>query len=264
MLSTEKKFLKETNDQILSVYSTLLHENSPSFTVQGETSRCDKIIQKGDHALVGISPFNSRFSKNYVMDLIQWSSHYFRQVDILLPCEREASRLLVASGTEDAKALKKTQREIRRHLCNLEYVISIAMLRSKQIRVIQFSDFALNHDYQSLKIQVKNAFNESKSFKKICLDMSFQAIKGRLKGTGQYFGLIDLQLVYKALPYIFAEIPFYLDTPRLLGVKYSTLLYHRPWPIGKGLFSGSYPIQVGDRQSCGIVTQVQNTNSLMK
>ncbi|SCZ60433.1 MULTISPECIES: tRNA-dependent cyclodipeptide synthase [Photorhabdus] len=256
MLSTGRKCLKETNNQILSVHSALLYENSASFTVQGETSRCDQIIQKGDHALIGISPFNSRFSKDYVMDLIQWSSHYFRQVDILLPCEREASRLLVASGTENAKAIKKTQREIRRHLCHLDYVISIAMLKSKPIRVIQFSDFALNHDYQSLKTQVENAFNESESFKKICLDMSSQAIKGRLKGTGQYFGSIDLQLVYKALPYIFSEIPFYLDTPRLLGVKYSTLLYHRPWPIGKGLFNCRYPIQVGDKQSYGIVTQL--------
>ncbi|WP_238591667.1 tRNA-dependent cyclodipeptide synthase [Photorhabdus sp. RM157S] len=109
MLSTEKKYLKETNNQILPVHSTLLHENSPSFTVQGETSRCDQIIQKGDHALIGISPFNSRFSKDYVVDLIQWSSHYFRQVDILLPCEREASRLLVASGAENAKNLSQKE-----------------------------------------------------------------------------------------------------------------------------------------------------------
>ncbi|KTL60896.1 hypothetical protein AA106_11270 [Photorhabdus laumondii subsp. laumondii] len=234
----------------------MLHESSLSFTIQGETSRCDQIIQKGDHALIGISPFNSRFSKDYVVDLIQWSSHYFRQVDILLPCEREASRLLVASGIDNVKAIKKTHREIRRHLRNLDYVISTATLKSKQIRVIQFSDFSLNHDYQSLKTQVENAFNESESFKKSCLDMSFQAIKGRLKGTGQYFGQIDLQLVYKALPYIFAEIPFYLNTPRLLGVKYSTLLYHRPWSIEKGLFNGSYPIQVADKQSYGIVTQL--------
>ncbi|MCT8346162.1 tRNA-dependent cyclodipeptide synthase, partial [Photorhabdus temperata] len=150
---------------------------------------------------------------------------------------------------------KKTQREIKRHLRNLDSVISIATLKNKQIRVIQFSDFALNHDYQSLKTQVENAFDESKPFKKSCLDMSFQAVKGRLKGTGQCFDQIDLQLVYKALPYIFAEIPFYLDTPRLLGVKHSTLLYHRPWSIGKGLFNGSYPIQIGDKQSYGIVTQ---------
>ncbi|MCW7546631.1 tRNA-dependent cyclodipeptide synthase [Photorhabdus sp. APURE] len=255
-LSTERKYVKETNNQILSVNSAFLHENSALFTVQGETFRCNQIIQRGDHALVGISPFNSRFSKDYVMDLIRWSNHYFRQVDILLPCECEASRLLVASGTEKAKAIKKTHREIKRHLRNLDDAISMTKLKSKQIRIIQFSDFALNHDYQSLKTQVENAFNESESFKKICLDMSFQAVKGRLKGTGQYFGQIDLQLVYKALPYIFSEIPFYLDTSRLLGVKSSTLLYHRPWPIGKGLFSGSYPIQVGDKQSYGIVTQL--------
>ncbi|TDB52790.1 tRNA-dependent cyclodipeptide synthase [Photorhabdus khanii subsp. guanajuatensis] len=244
------------SNQTLSVHSEFLHENSALFTVQGASSRCDQIIQRGDHALVGISPFNSRFSKDYVVDLVQWSSHHFRQVDILLPCEREASRLLVASGTESAKAIKKTQREIKRHLRNLDSVISIATLKNNQIRVIQFSDFALNHDYQSLKTQIENAFNESELFKKTCLDMSFQAVKGRLKGTGQCFDKIDLQLVYKALPYIFAEIPFYLDTPRLLGVKHSTLLYHRPWPIGKGLFNGSYPIQVGDKQSYGIVTQL--------
>ncbi|WP_445373632.1 tRNA-dependent cyclodipeptide synthase [Photorhabdus tasmaniensis] len=242
--------------EILSTHSALLYKNSASFTVQGETSRCNQIIQRGDHALVGISLFNSRFSKDYVVDLIQWSRHYFRQVDILLPCEREASRLLVASGTEDDKAIKKTQREIKRHVRRLDDIISIATLKSKQIRIIQFSDFALNYDYQSLKTQVENAFNESESFKKSCLDMSFQAIKGRLKGIGQYFDKIDLQCIYKALPYIFAEIPFYLNTPRLLGVKHSTLLYHRPWPIGEGLFNGSYPIQVGDKQSYGIVTQL--------
>ncbi|WP_239002482.1 MULTISPECIES: tRNA-dependent cyclodipeptide synthase [Photorhabdus] len=257
MLSTERTCFEETNNQTLSVHPELLHKNSSSFTIQGETPRCDQIIQRGDHALVGISPFNSRFSKDYIVDLIQWSSDHFRQVDVLLPCEHEASRLLVASGIEDAKAIKKTQREIRRHLRNLDSIISVAtILKSKPIRVIQFNDFALNHDYQSLRTQVENAFNESESFRKICLDMSFQAIKGRLKGTGQSFGQIDLQLVYKALPYIFAEIPFYLDTPRLLGVKHSTLLYHRPWPIGKGLFDGSYPIQVGGKQSYGIVTQL--------
>ncbi|EQB99250.1 tRNA-dependent cyclodipeptide synthase [Photorhabdus temperata] len=64
------------------------------------------------------------------------------------------------------KLLKKTQREIKRHLRNLDSVISIATLKNKQIRVIQFSDFVLNHDYQSLKTQVENAFDESKPFKK--------------------------------------------------------------------------------------------------
>ncbi|WP_445495923.1 tRNA-dependent cyclodipeptide synthase [Photorhabdus sp. SF281] len=103
ILSARRKYFKETNNQALSTHSALLKENSTSFTVQGETSRCDQIIQRGDHALIGISPFNSRFSKDYVVDLIQWSSHYFRQIDILLPCEREASRLLAASGTEDSR-----------------------------------------------------------------------------------------------------------------------------------------------------------------
>ncbi|KYN86598.1 hypothetical protein ATY35_14120 [Vibrio cidicii] len=137
------------------------------FVIQGETSRCEAIIGQGKHALIGISPFNSRFSKAYVSSLVLFIAERFSQVDILMPCIEEASRLLIASGVDEKKAFKKTERELR---------------------------------------------------------------------------------------HIFAELPFFLNTPSLLGVTRSTFFYHRPWPIGQGLYGGTYPIQVDSRQSYAVVT----------
>lgn len=77
------------------------------FVIQGETSRCEAIIGQGKHALIGISPFNSRFSKAYVSSLVLFIAERFSQVDILMPCIEEASRLLIASGIDEKRRLRK-------------------------------------------------------------------------------------------------------------------------------------------------------------
>ncbi|EHU8076155.1 tRNA-dependent cyclodipeptide synthase [Vibrio cholerae] len=77
------------------------------FIIQGETSRCEAIIRQGKHALIGISPFNSRFSKAYVSSLVLFIAERFSQVDILMPCIDEASRLLIASGVDEKRRLRK-------------------------------------------------------------------------------------------------------------------------------------------------------------
>ncbi|OOF04738.1 tRNA-dependent cyclodipeptide synthase [Salinivibrio sp. MA607] len=225
-----------------------------SFDIAGETSRCDLIIDQRDHALVGISPFNSRFSKNYVTALVTWAATHFDHIDVLLPCVEEASRLLRATGMEEKKAFKKTDRELRRHKNHLAAVLSSPDFEGRDVRVIQFNHYADHPRYQEVRSAVEDAFESCSRFRKDCLNMSYQAVKGRLKGTGQCQEDVDPELIQKALPYIFAELPFYLDSPSLLGVNLSTLLYHRPWPIGKGLYHGHYPIQVTKNQSYGVVT----------
>ncbi|WP_082084487.1 tRNA-dependent cyclodipeptide synthase [Salinivibrio sp. KP-1] len=225
-----------------------------SFDVTGQTSHCNVIIDQRDHALVGISPFNSRFSKAYVTALVTWAAAHFEHIDLLLPCVEEASRLLKATGMEEKKAIKKTDRELRRHKNHLAAVLSGPSFEGRGIQVIQFNHYADHPRYQKIRSSVENAFESCSRFRKDCLNMSYQAVKGRLKGTGQCQKDVDPELIQKALPYIFAELPFFLDTPSLLDVNLSTLLYHRPWPIGKGLYHGHYPIQVTKNQSYGIVT----------
>ncbi|WP_233402114.1 tRNA-dependent cyclodipeptide synthase [Marinomonas ostreistagni] len=228
------------------------------FSIEGETVRCDEIIKAGEHVFVGISPFNSRFSKEYVGALINWSLTKFNQVDVLIPCEKEASRLLIASGYSEHKALKKTNREIKRHLKNLDEILSSSPIKYHSIRVIKFSDFYESEDYINVRKEVEEAYQNDALFRRSCLDMSRQAILGRLRGVGQDENHLEEDNIDLALPYIFAELPFYLNTPSILDVSKSTLIYHRSWPIGEGLFSGSYLLKVSDKQSYGLVTPTSN------
>jgi cyclo(L-leucyl-L-leucyl) synthase len=224
------------------------------FFIQGETQRCESIIRQGEHALIGISPFNSRFSKEYVTSLILFIAERFSHVDILMPCVKEASRLLIASGVEEKKAIKKTERELRRHKKHINALFLTPALQKRKINIIQFSDYAKHPKYLSMKQELEVALTSCERFKRDCLTMSRLAVKGRMKGTGRDIQVPDSQLIKQALPYILAELPFFLNTPSLLGVKYSTLFYHRPWPIARGLYDGTYPIQVNIRQSYAVVT----------
>lgn len=244
-----------THEISLSVATSQSH----AFHIQGETERCDDLIRTANHVFVGISPFNSRFSKEYVTALVQWTWNHFSTVDILLPSEEDAARLLVASGTPITKALKKTRREIRRHLRNLDEILASFVEPGRTTRVIQFADYQDNSAYQQARTKVEQAYADSLAFKMACLNMSRQAIGSRVKATGGNPEAISNADIQTALPYIFSELPFYLDTPSILEVESSTLIYHRPWPIGEGLFAGHFPLSVSHKQSYGVVTPAPHT-----
>lgn len=88
-----------------------------------------------------------------------------------------------------------------------------------------------------------------------CINMSSQAIQGRNKGIGSFTSNHDsIDSINMAIPYIFSEMPFYLNSANLLGVTSSILAYHREWPIGNALLAGEFPIQVSDKQGHGILS----------
>ena len=171
------------------------------FELEGETANCKALVARRDHLLIGISPFNSRFSPDYVEALVDWAHSNFARIDILLPSEDDAARLLLANGVAPSKAARKARKEIGRHLRSAHSAVAKAGADSSTVRVFQISDFHEDANYLS------------------------------------------------------AEIPFYLDTPALIGVESSVLAYHRSWSIGTGLFAGVYPLRVSPAQGYGVVTR---------
>jgi len=230
----------------------LLHRNA--FSIRGETENCSALVERREHLLIGISPFNSRFSPSYVEALVGWARSGFDQIDILLPSEEDAARLLLASGVAPSKAAQKTRKEIGRRLRSAHSAILKAGADPLTIRVFQFSDFCADRTYQSIRTQVQEAFDRCEKFRSACVSMTHQVVDGRLQSVVGERCALTREQVSDAIPYIFAEIPFYLNTPALLGVASSILAYHRPWPIGAGLFAGAFPLKVSPAQGHGVVT----------
>lgn len=234
-------------------------QNKPlsDFQIRGHSSQCSSLIELREHLLIGISPFNSRFSPDYVESLLTWGYKTFSSVDVLLPDEESAAALLLATGASPTKALRKTRKELNRHRRSLAKILERAGEKSSEIRVIDFSDYFNHEKYTTLRKTVQDAFETCEKFRSACLNMSSQAICGRASGTG---AINDKFEPYEnagiAIPYIFAEMPFYLCSPELLEANTSVLAYHREWPMGDALLAGEFPFGVDSRQGHGIVSVV--------
>ena len=227
------------------------------FSIRGHTSRCDALIAQRQHLLIGISPFNSRFSPGYVKALLAWGHSQFSQVDVLLPDEGHTTRLLLATGTLPGKASRKTRKELTRHRRSVRQALDGLGTRAENVRIFDFSDFSAHPAYVHLHSQVCEAFDQCEKFRRACEDMSRQAVHGRAHGVAANTTTADGFQIRMAVPYIFAEMPFYLNSAELIGVPSSVLAYHRPWPIGAGLFSDQFPLRINGTQGHGIVSTTE-------
>lgn len=234
------------------------HADAYGFSIRGHTSRCEALIAQREHLLVGISPFNSRFSPSYVNALLTWGHSQFSQVDVLLPDEEHAARLLLATGVLPGKATRKTRKELTRHRRSIRQALDSIGARADAARIFDFSDFGAHPCYLRLHTQVNEAFDRCEKFRDACENMSRQAVHGRVQGSSANTTTGDGDHLRLAVPYIFAEMPFYLSSAELIDVPSSILAYHRPWPIGTGLFAGQFPLLVNAAQGHGIVSTTVN------
>lgn len=225
-----------------------------TFSICGHSERCNELIARREHLLVGISPFNSRFSTEYVSSLLAWASAGFRRVDVLLPDEESAALLLIATGVSQTKALRKARKELRRHRRSLEHILDARGNATSLTRIIDFSDYFHDERYLKMRSAAQNAFENCRAFRDACLCMSRQALERRTQTTGTCMLLSADADVHLASSYVLAEMPFYLCSAKLLGTDCSVLAYHRPWPIGNALLSGEFPLSVDGRQGHGIVS----------
>ena len=238
------------------LHKILLRKND-DFTLKGETKKCNDIISSWFHVLFAISPFNSKFSQDYIISVMDWAVGRFKHVDILLPSEADASRLLMAVGNSSKKALRKTRQEIQRHLSCIELIHKHYKQKNIKIRATKFSDYTNNSCYIRLYKLFVSAYHESVQLASVCREMSRQAILGRLRLRDIVVNSEDVPeaAIDIALPYIFAEMPFYLNSAGILDRESSVFIYHRRWPVGEGLYNGTFPIGVSPSQAFGIITQ---------
>lgn len=238
-------------------------QSRSTFAIRGHSHRCASLIALREHLLIGISPFNSRFSPAYVDALLTWGIESFSRIDVLLPDEEHTAMLLLATSIPVGKAMRKTRKELNRHRNNLQRILNRLGERAASTRVFYFSDFFDHPEYQRLRALVLETYERCEAFRNACANMSRQAIHGRVQGVYGSSGVTsdDAHNIEIAIPYIFAEMPFYLGTPEFMGVPSSIFAYHRAWPIGDALWAGHFPLTVNKNQGHGILSVVTTENS---
>ncbi|MGE6333758.1 tRNA-dependent cyclodipeptide synthase [Stenotrophomonas sp. NPDC077659] len=222
-------------------------------SVKGHSHRCERIINMKEHALIGISPFNPQFSPSYVSALLAWAESNFKKIDILIPDVESAALLLTSTGTSAQKAIRKARKELNRQRRVIEPLIDKDSPATAQL--IEFSDHFENTAYKKLRKMAQNEYDEHEEFRTACDAMSDCAIASRVRATTTpSTSPLPKPRGVATENYILTEIPFYLNTPVILDVRSSTLIYHRKWPIGDQLFNNRFRIAIDRNQGHGIVS----------
>lgn len=229
--------------------------DTTTFQASPTTENCADIYHRRKHVLLGISPFNSRFSDAYVARLTHWAHRHFERVDILLAGEETAALQLEALGTPVGKARYKARRAIRRNRRSAEEALAQLSGAADSVRVFQVSDFAEQPAYERFRALAAEAYERDTAFRSACLDMAAHAVLGRLRTVHGLSTPVTTQQAEHAAAYVLAELPFFLQTPALLDVEESLLAYHQPWELGERIFSGAFSLTAGPHQGYLTVTE---------
>ncbi|MBY4226842.1 tRNA-dependent cyclodipeptide synthase [Rhodococcus fascians] len=231
------------------------------FGVRPQTATCAAVLDRRQHAFLGISPFNSRFSDDYVLRLARWAARQFDKFDFLLPDEESTSLLLRATGTAQGRALRKSRQQLARNARAISAALDHLDVKStaSPSGIVRFTDVSDNWTYRCARALCQLTYETDQQFHQACLDMADQAIRGRVRASTAEENAAPVN-VELAVPYLFAELPFFLNTPSLIGVESSMLVYHREWPIGDAIFAGDYPFSVAPDQGYLIVNPTESTN----
>lgn len=224
------------------------------FNVVPLSKNCGEIYKNRTHILLGISPFNSKFSQDYIHQLIDWSSENFENVSILLAGD-EAKNLLEAIGTPTTKAKRKVRKEVRRHFRFSEEALK---KNNKDINIHTFSDFKDNLIYNDVYQTAKYYFENDRNFRDSCIAMSHDALYSRANSSNmENIEITDTMLLH-AVKYVLAELPLFLSGASILGYKESVLAYHRPWELGEQIKNSDFPIKMSNNQGYIILEEIKN------
>lgn len=171
-----------------------------------------QIFKKKEHVLIGISPFNSYYSRAKIEQILIWVLEQgFKDFHFFLADEIYHYNFLMM-GYSMEKAQHETKKQDR-YLYN-KVMQNLEKYGVDEEKIIKYTDFKIQKKYQDKYIEYKQKLKHSLSFQKI-----LEQTISNLNFKTSHLILTD--------DYIFAELPFILDTPALFNVQSSCFVYHQ-------------------------------------
>ncbi|MER7752159.1 tRNA-dependent cyclodipeptide synthase [Kitasatospora sp. NPDC097643] len=209
--------------------------------------RCREIWQLGEHLLIGVSPGNSYFSHRRITELLGWGRGFFERIDIVY-ADLYVTNQFETFGYTPEHAQRRAAKEIKATARRIERGVEESGRRD-DVRVHALSDFTADATYQRLHRRTVEALRTDRVFRDAAEKMARGFLAARL---GEGLAPSEPQLA-AGLQYISAELPFFLDTPALLGVPTSVSCYHLQLPLTPVLFGRDEGLRAAPGQAYAVV-----------
>ncbi|MFE4859455.1 tRNA-dependent cyclodipeptide synthase [Streptomyces sp. NPDC056670] len=218
-----------------------------AFTVQPFTRSCHHIWDEGDHVLIGVSPGNSYFSAGRITELVRWASARFSRIDIVY-ADLHVSELFSALGYEEDHAARRASKELKAVRRRVLRGVEEAGPQGTPVAVHALSEFAGNPVYALLHRRVRHFLSTDPHFRAGCERMAAHFLSTKVGEPAP-----NADQLSACLDYIAAELPFFLDTPGILGVPSSVSCYHAPIPLTELLYAKGGGLRASRNQAYAVV-----------
>lgn len=197
---------------------------------------CDSPVLPKNHALIGVSPFNSFFSESLLESLFSWGIKTFNDMHVFIPT-KISTYTFQALGYPENRARTKTKKQDS-YLTNkvVRALISHGFSESEaRERIISLDVLRKNEEYLKVFKKCLDAFDHNKSFRNGCLSTSKWILseKERVNSISE----TSLNL---AVQYFLAELPLFLDTPTILNMSSSLFVYKEMPEFLKNIYETNF------------------------
>ena len=188
------------------------------------TPGCVDILAARDHAVIGISPFNSYFSEEKIAALIAWAKANFNAFHIYVP-DGPSRFTLEAIGYKEARARKKARRQARWLFNKIRRGLAAAECDPDAFDDLVLCSASLdeNHVYRQLLRDVDTFCSDDPGFHQGCKASSQWVLSGHVAHPDE----ITPHMLEHAVLYFKAELPLFMNSPRLVDVRSSVFVYHQ-------------------------------------
>lgn len=227
------------------------------FDVQAYTPHCQVIRAEGDHAVIGVSPGNSYFSAQRIIDLARWGIDNFDRVDFVYT-DLHVAEMYETLGYTDDDARRKAIKNLRGVRAKVNSAVETVGPADGRLRAQSMSSFTGNSAYQSIHSRIWNLLEADPEFRATCDSLvdsflSSKVLDGRASTARQR---------EVCLKYICAEAPLFLDTPAILGVPSSLNCYHQLLPMAELLYSRGSGLRASRNQGHAVVTLAEGATDV--
>ncbi|MCX3063989.1 tRNA-dependent cyclodipeptide synthase [Streptomyces beihaiensis] len=214
----------------------------------GASSPC--LLERADHALFGVSTGNSYFSRGRLAKALGWAAERFAAVDVV-HADVALESMLEAFGYEPDAARRSAAKQLRGVRRRIEGALEDLGPAAERVRARPLSAFLDQTGYREVRGRTRTSLRTDMELRAVRDRMAYQFLTSRLEPDA----LPAPAQVQAALEYVDAELPFFVDSPRILGVASSVHCYHTVLALGRLLFGGRRTgLNPAENQGYAIVT----------
>ncbi|MFD8110213.1 tRNA-dependent cyclodipeptide synthase [Streptomyces microflavus] len=215
------------------------------FSAEPYTEQCRRVLKRADHALIGLSPWNSYFTPRRVGELVDWGIRTFGSLDLFIP-SYEAAYTLIAAGVAPVEAVGRARRAVKSLRGPALRALARCGLDDSHLHT--GSSLAANRRYAELRRAADAAYRNDPVTRAIC-----RAVVRSVVDTRPGQDLTEAQLDMGAR-YAIAELPVLVDSPGIFDVASSAAVYHRHIDLAWPLLERTGCLELSSEQGFVVVT----------